>query len=255
LERAAFTFYDAALYGLFAVAIVTAIALTRITAPYGRHARRGFGPTMPSLAGWVLMESVACLGMAAMFLLGDRKAEPAALAFLALWELHYVHRAFVYPFRRRGGAKPMPVAIVAMAIAFNAWNAWLNGRWLFSLGPERGAGWLVDPRFVAGAALFLAGMAVNLRSDAILRALRKPGELDYKIPRGGLFRFVTMPNYLGELMEWFGFALATWSLAALAFAVFTAANLAPRALANHRWYRDRFPDYPKERKALVPFVL
>jgi 3-oxo-5-alpha-steroid 4-dehydrogenase 1 len=250
-ERA---FYDIALWALFAVAAVTAGALLFITAPYGRHARRGFGPQMPSTAGWLVMESVASLGMLAMFLARDRHRDPAAIAFLALWELHYVHRAFVYPFRRKDGRKPMPVSVVALAVLFNSWNAYLNGRWLFSLGPARGAEWLRDPRFVCGAALFVAGMAANLHSDAILSKLRRPGETDYKIPRGGLFRFVTMPNYLGELVEWCGFALATWSLSALAFAVFTAANLAPRALANHRWYRERFPDYPKERKALVPFV-
>ena len=45
-----------------------------------------------------------------------------------------------------------------------------------------------DPRFIAGAALFLCGMAVNLQSDAILSKLRRPGELDYKIPQGGLDR-------------------------------------------------------------------
>jgi 3-oxo-5-alpha-steroid 4-dehydrogenase 1 len=248
-------FYDFALYGLFAVAAITAVALLFIAAPYGRYARKGFGPTMPSRAGWVLMESVASLGMAALYLVGDRRADPAALAFLFLWELHYVHRAFIYPFRRKGGEKPMPISIVAMAMVFNTWNAYLNGRWLFALGPVRGAEWLLDPRFLAGAELFLCGMAVNLRSDAILSKLRRPGEFDYKIPRGGLFCFVTMPNYLGELMEWFGFALATWSLSGLAFAVFTAANLVPRALSNHRWYREKFPDYPEERKAIVPFVL
>ena len=49
--------------------------------------------------------------------------------------------------------------------------------------------------------------------------------------------------------------LATWSVAGLAFALYTAANLAPRAVANHAWYRERFPDYPARRRALVPYVL
>ena len=115
--------------------------------------------------------------------------------------------------------------------------------------------WLADPRFLAGVALFLAGYALNLSADRTLRGLRAPGETGYKIPQGGAYRWVSCPNYLGEILEWLGWALATWSLAGLAFAVYTIANLAPRAMANHRWYRDRFPDYPPQRRALIPFVL
>jgi 3-oxo-5-alpha-steroid 4-dehydrogenase 1 len=249
------TLFRVALVGMFACAAVTAVALLKITAPYGRHVRRGFGATMSSTGGWVLMEAVSALGMPAMFLLGDRTADPVALAFLGLWEIHYLHRAFVFPLRRKGGARPMPISVVAMAIAFNGWNVYLNGRWLFALGPTLNPSWLCDPRFLAGAALFLSGMAINIHSDNVLIRLRRPGELEYRIPRGGLYRFVTMPNYLGELVEWLAWALATWSLAGLAFAVFTAANLVPRAISNHRWYVERFPDYPKERRALIPFVL
>ena len=62
------------------------------------------------------------------------------------------------------------------------------------------------------------------------------------------------PNYLGEIIEWAGFAIATWSLPGLAFALMTAANLVPRAGANWLWYRRTFPEYPPERKALIPRV-
>ena len=100
--------------------------------------------------------------------------------------------------------------------------------------------------------MFLLGFAINLQSDSILRSLRKPGETDYKVPHGGLYRFVSCPNYLGEIVEWSGWALMTWSLPGLAFALYTFANLAPRALKHHRWYQEKFADYPKERKALIP---
>jgi len=89
----------------------------------------------------------------------------------------------------------------------------------------------------------------------MLLNLRKPGETGYKVPRGWLYEYVTCPNYLGEIIEWLGFALATWSLPGLAFALYTAANVGPRAFAHHRWYRERFPDYPKHRKVLIPFLL
>jgi protein-S-isoprenylcysteine O-methyltransferase Ste14 len=74
------------------------------------------------------------------------------------------------------------------------------------------------------------------------------------VPQGGLYRWVSSPNYLGEIVQWAGWALATWSLPGVAFAVWTAANLVPRAQANQLWYRQRFPDYPPERKALIPGV-
>jgi len=247
--------YRVLLIGIFAVAVITAASLAFVIAPYGRHLRPGWGPTLPARASWLLMESPAVLVMAALFLISDRTANPAALAFLALWQLHYLNRTFVFPFRLRAGGKRMPATLALMAVVFNVWNGYLNGRWLFTLGPERDASWLMDPRFVAGAALFVTGMVINHHSDGILRRLRGPQETGYGIPRGGLFRFVSMPNYLGELIEWTGWAVATWSLGGLSFAVFTAANLVPRAIANHRWYRRQFPDYPPERKAIVPFVL
>jgi protein-S-isoprenylcysteine O-methyltransferase Ste14 len=103
--------------------------------------------------------------------------------------------------------------------------------------------------------VFLGGFVLNLSSDRILRKLRGERRSGYSIPRGGAYRFVSSPNYLGEILEWTGWAIATWSLAGLAFAVYTFANLAPRAMANHRWYRQTFDDYPGSRKALIPFVL
>jgi protein-S-isoprenylcysteine O-methyltransferase Ste14 len=66
---------------------------------------------------------------------------------------------------------------------------------------------------------------------------------------------VSSPNYLGEIVQWTGWAIATWSLGGLAFALYTAANLAPRALDNHRWYQDHFDDYPPRRRALIPYLV
>ena len=241
------------LMAMLALSAVTFVALFAITAPYGRHARAGWGPTIPSRLGWLLMEAPASLAFAGFYLAGEHRAQAAPLALLALWQLHYVNRAFVYPFRRRGGDKPMPLAVAAMGFAFNIANTYLNARFISHFA-DYPAGWLHGARFIGGAVLFLAGFAVNQHADEVLRGLRAPGERGYKIPQGGLYRFVSAPNYFGELVEWTGFAIAAWSPAALVFVVWTAANLAPRAWANHRWYRRTFPDYPSGRRALVPFL-
>ena len=67
--------------------------------------------------------------------------------------------------------------------------------------------------------------------------------------------YVSCPNYLGELMEWGGYALMVWSLPALSFFIWTLVNLIPRALDHHRWYKEKFEDYPSDRRALIPFLI
>lgn len=245
-------FYHILLWAWLGAAAAVCVLLFFVTAPYGRHLRRGWGPTVASRLGWILMEAPSPLVFAALFLLGDRTADPVNCAFLALWLTHYVYRAFLFPLGLHERGKRMPMAVVSFGALFNLGNAYLNGRWLNLFGPAYGPGWFADPRFIFGTALFLVGFAVHARADRTLVGLRAPGETGYKIPRGGLFRWVFCPNYLGELVQWGGWALATWSLAGLAFFLWTAANLVPRARSNHRWYREKFPDYPPERRALVP---
>jgi len=248
------TFFPLLLRAWFALAAIIATALLFLDAPYGRFQRSGWGPTLATRNGWVLMEAPAACVIALCFALRPPTGIVPWIS-LALWELHYIQRAFVFPFRMRGADKPMPLAIPLMGACFNGVNGYLNGRSLTLFGPAHDATWLHDPHFILGVILFLGGMFENQRSDAILRTLRAPGETGYKIPTGGMFRFVSCPNYFGEIVEWIGWGLLTGSLAGWSFAVWTAANLAPRAFAHHRWYRTMFPEYPGERKALVPFLM
>ncbi len=144
--------------------------------------------------------------------------------------------------------------IVVSGGFYCALNGYLNGMWVGVFGQYDNA-WLTDIRFITGVVIFISGYALNKRSDYILSHLRKPGETDFKIPYGAGFKYVSAPHYLGELMTWTGFALASWSWAGLLFVVMTAANLIPRALSTHKWYHETFDDYPKERKAVIPLIL
>jgi protein-S-isoprenylcysteine O-methyltransferase Ste14 len=238
----------------FILAIVTFITLFFFNAPYGRHVQRRWGATLPNHLGWLVMEAPAALLFAAYFAFGRPTRGLPEIVFLVMWEAHYLHRAFIYPFQISDGRKKMPLVIVGMALIFNAGNAYLNGYYIFHLSGGYPPDWLVDPRFFCGLALFASGYALNRCSDRRLRLLRAPGETGYKIPHGGFFNWVSCPNYLGEIIEWGGWAMATWSLAGLSFAVWTFANLAPRARAHHAWYQANFPDYPTERKALIPGI-
>lgn len=236
----------------FGLAVVTFAALRFVTAPYGRHERSGWGPTVPARAGWLLMETPAAVLFAVFWATGENRAGLVPVLLLVMWECHYCYRAFWYPFLLRGRTR-MPVLVVLLAIGFNTLNAWVNGRWITAYGSYP-LSWLADPRFIVGAALFVLGLSVHVRADRTLRALRNGGA-GYRIPQGGPYRWVSCPNYLGEIVEWSGWALAAWSPAGAAFAAYTVANLAPRALDHHKWYRDTFPDYPPARRALVPYLL
>jgi protein-S-isoprenylcysteine O-methyltransferase Ste14 len=244
------------LYAYLALALLSFAALMLLSAPYGRHGRKGWGPGLPTRLAWVLWESPQVLVFLAVYLHGPRWSEPAPLVLMGLWMLHYVHRTFVFPLRMRADpARRTPWLILALGIGHNSLCSVLNAAWLTEVGPGYPADWLCGPAFVGGAALFLAGFAINRHSDAILRGLRRPGEGGYGLPTGGLYRWVSCPNYLGEILTWCGFALAAASPAGLAFAVYTAANLVPRALDHHLWYRRCFSAYPAERCAIFPFVL
>lgn len=239
---------------VFVLAAQTLVLLFWVDAPYGRFVRKGWGPTIAARKAWILFESPAVVVFAAVYFAGQHARETVPLILFGFWQFHYLLRTFVYPLRMRETGKRIPLIVVAMAIAFNLLNAYVNARWISHLGsyPDQ---WLVSAPFLAGAVLFAAGWLINQQSDRILLHLRRPGETHYSIPRGGLFGRVSCPNYFGEMLEWAGWAIMTWSLAGLAFAVFTVANLFPRALATHRWYRQTFPDYPAKRRAVIPFLV
>jgi 3-oxo-5-alpha-steroid 4-dehydrogenase 1 len=235
-------------------AVIVFVVLLFVSAPYGRYLRKGWGLTTTSRLGWMMMEFPSALLFAYLFIAGQGFRNLPLLIFFILWEVHYVHRAFVYPFLLRNGQKRMPLLVIAAGFIFNAGNAFINGQYLFRFSGGYPMQWLRDARFIIGLVLFLAGLLINRGADRTLRNLRQRGETGYVIPRGGLYELISCPNYLGEIMEWIGWAIATWSIPGLVFATWTFANLVPRALSNHRWYQENFPDYPKERKALVPFV-
>lgn len=241
-------------YGTLALAVPVFLLLFFVRAPYGRHIRAGWGPTLENRLGWFIMELPAVLVFGVIVLLYARLNVTVVILFL-LWELHYVHRDLIYPWTLKKGRK-MPWSIVLMAIVFNTTNGYLNGWSIASQADKYTDAWITSPQFIIGVLVFFSGMLLNKVSDRQLARLgrSKSGRGGYQIPHGLAFRWVSCPNYLGEIIQWIGWAIATWSLAGWVFAVWTMANLAPRALANHRWYRENFEDYPQERRALIPYL-
>jgi len=234
------------------LAMMVFVAGFFFTAPYGRYFRDWRGPSVEDRIGWLIMEAPAVFVFGALFLVGTNRHSVTILVFLVLWEVHYVYRCFIYPFVRRTKGKRMALAVLVLGFWFNCVNAYLNGRQLFTFSGAYTEQWISDPRFLVGLVLFFAGFVINRRADRALARLRASGQCSYEIPYGGLYHWISCPNYFGELIQWIGWATATWSAAGLAFALWTTANLIPRARAHDSWYRGHFSDYPPERKILLP---
>lgn len=236
-----------------ALALVVFVALRYITAPYGRHTTTAWGPLIDNKLGWFLMEFCVLVVLFYFIFTGSNPISLVNGIIISLFAFHYFNRSIIFPLRIQTNGKKMPVTIMLMSISFNTMNGFLIGYYLGELKVYEDS-WLSSPQFLLGLPLFMLGMFINWQSDSILIHLRKPGETGYKIPEKGLFQWVSCPNLFGEILEWLGFAILTWSLPGLAFFAWTFANLVPRAIAHHKWYLQKFEDYPEERKIIFPKV-
>ncbi|XP_020651253.3 3-oxo-5-alpha-steroid 4-dehydrogenase 1 isoform X1 [Pogona vitticeps] len=241
-------------YGMLGCMLVAVVPIYFFGIPYGRYTSRSFGFPIPATLAWTVQESPASLVPLLLILCSDsvRLSFWTNRILLGLFLIHYAYRSFIFPFLIRGG-KPTPLIPFLLAFLFCLCNGYMQGRSL-SEYVEYPSNWLIDPRFILGFIAWITGLAINIQSDHILRNLRKPGETGYKIPRGGMFEYVTGANYFGEVLEWFGYALACSTIESVVFAISTLIVLGNRAHKHHRWYYEKFEDYPQTRKILIPWV-
>lgn len=241
------------LWVMIGLAVIVFIALNFVDAGYGMLLNNKWGKTISNKKAWFLMELPIFLSMLILWLSSPHRFEIAPIIFLLLFEIHYLQRVFIFPFLIKGKGS-MPLGIMFMGIAFNIMNAMMQGYWIFYeayrvYDNPYPISWLWSPQFIIGVIIFISGFIINLHSDYIIRHLRKSkDDTKHYLPKGGLFKYVTSANYLGELLEWLGFAIFTWSISGLVFFIWTFANLVPRANAIYKRYKEEFPEEMKERK-------
>ena len=254
------TVFDTVLAIGFAFAAFTIIGSLFVPGAYGRFASDKMGFNLNPKLGWWLMEIPATVSFLWFYLQGPRALQPMPLVLAALWLVHYGNRGWFFPLSIRavpGKKASFSVTVMALGMFVTGIHGYLNARWFTELGAHLNNGWFTDPRFLLGLAVYEIGYFTILRSEYIVRHLRDPAKpaTDYKIPFGGAYRWVSSPQYLGELTAWAGFAILTWGLPGVMIFLISAGNLVPRAFQTHRWYRQKFPDYPSDRKVIIPHVL
>ncbi|HVM90072.1 MAG TPA: 3-oxo-5-alpha-steroid 4-dehydrogenase [Puia sp.] len=249
-----YSLYQAFIYGWVVLAIIIFFMLLKITAPYGRHSSEKWGPLINNKSGWIIMESAVLITLSIFIIPNTSSLSAPAFLMLIFFCFHYLNRTFIFPLRLHTQGKKMPLLIVCSGVMFNIVNGSSLGYYFVHFA-HYDLKWLSDLRFITGTILFFTGMFINWKADDILIHLRKPNETHYVIPTKWLFEYISCPNLFGELIEWLGFALLCWNLPALAFFLWTSANLVPRALSHHRWYKKQFSNYPSKRFAVVPYLI
>jgi hypothetical protein len=198
------------------------------------------------------MEVVSPIMFATSAILTRPTWTPYQIILTCAWMIHYINRSIIYPYRATSMA-PIHIFAFICATFFNGLNGFTNGLWV---GRHSNA---LTLQFFFGISVWGAGFISNVYHDNLLFKLRlhKKETQRYFIPYGGLFEYVSCPNYFSESVEWLGFAIATTynSTPAIIFVASTIANLWPRAWRTHSWYKNQFKEYPKTRKAIIPFLL
>jgi hypothetical protein len=240
---------------------VTANALKGVGADYGRYssaAKSGAG--LDPRLFWVLMEVPNLIGAFAVFH-SAWQSEPhrdllnnPGFWIAGLFTFHYVLRTCVYALLIRGGTR-CPVSFLLLGGTFTVINGYAQVCYHlhYAKYPE---GYFYSPQFVCGCAIFFLGLVTNQYSDSILRNLRKgPEDKKYYIPRGGLFEYVSGANFLAESIEWAGYGLASGTFVGWSFFWSTLINTGARAYNHHQDNNVKFKEeYPKHRKAFIPYV-
>lgn len=175
----------------------------------------------------------------------------------ACWSFHYGKRLYETVFVHRFSHATMPF--------FNLFKN-CSYYWLFTAyvayhvnHPQFTSPSLIQ--VLVGLGGFLLSEIGNFSIHVALRDLRPPGSKERKIPYPTdnpftkLFNLVSCPNYTYEFFSWFFFTVMTQCLPAGLFAAAGLYQMSVWAIGKHKNYKKEFPDYPKNRKAILPFIL
>ncbi|EFN86629.1 very-long-chain enoyl-CoA reductase [Harpegnathos saltator] len=172
------------------------------------------------------------------------------------WTVHYAKRLYETLFVHRFSHATMPLQNLFKNCSYY---------WLFAIYVSYHVNHPLytapnSCQFWIGTAMFVLGELGNFFVHLSLRDLRPPGTTVRKIPMPSslftaLFEVVSCPNYTYEIISWIGFTVMTSCLPAGIFTLAGAYQMTVWALGKHKAYKKEFPNYPKNRKAIIPFIL
>lgn len=116
-------------------------------------------------------------------------------------------------------------------------------------------------RLAAGLLLFAWAYREQWRANVAMAAVRKnsSGRVathEHRVITGGLFELVSSPQMFTEMVLYGAWYVVLWGSSGWKYVLlFVWGNQLEIALISHRWYQDKFDDYPRNRKAIIPYLL
>lgn len=221
---------------------------------YSKFARRNQRYSVRSQLGMFAIYFPAAVIYPSIHVLGDGAATTWHLVAMALIVVHFGKRCLEVLFVHRYSGVMNGWTVITICLLYSA-VSWLLGEIATREVPaELVASAHLDRLLPVGLAVWLIGTGINLYHHVLLARLRKPGDKTYRVPSGGLFRFVACPHYLGEIIAWWGYALIFQHAAAVAVTATMTAYLMGRSHNTRKWYRSHVEGVPSSWRRLVPSV-
>ncbi|KAF9675045.1 hypothetical protein SADUNF_Sadunf10G0190700 [Salix dunnii] len=205
---------------------------------------------LSSRTGMLVLYVPAFLSGAASFVLYSNHDLRLFLVKATL-TIHYFKRVVevLYVHKYSASGVVLDSAVVISSSYFSATSTMIYGQYLTQGFPEP----QLDLKY-PGILLFLLGTIGNFYHHQVLASLRTNDDKEYKIPKGGLFDLVICPHYLFEVLGFIGIFFISQTLYSFCFTLGTTVYLIGRSYATRRWYLSKFEDFPKDVKALIPYV-
>lgn len=206
------------------------------------------------------MEIMATVSFGFFYFQGPNYFKPVPLFFALHYAMHYSNRGWFFPLHIKVAPRTkssFSITVALTGVFVTSMHGYLNALWYSKFCNYLEWNWLQTPTCIFGLVLYHISFWSTIYSEHIMRNLRKdlkPDQPRYIIPYGFLFQYVTSPQYFTELTGFLGWTIMTWSPAGVFIFLISCANLIPRAIATHKWYLEKFDDYPKDRRILIPFL-
>ncbi|KAI3750856.1 hypothetical protein L2E82_21723 [Cichorium intybus] len=204
---------------------------------------------LSSRTGFLILYTPAFLaGLASFFIFPG-----GGIRFLLLKiavTFHFFKRDFEVLFLHKySGGMILGSAILISVFYLSAAASFIGVHYL-SLGlPEPS----IDLKYI-GLILFIVGIVGNFYHHKLLSKLRKSNEKEYKIPQGGIFNLVICPHYLFEIIIFVGLSFISQTPLAFACTFGDSMYLIARSYETRKWYVNKFEDFPKNIKCVIPYV-